>query len=625
VANELVVRIIGDSKSLERAFARSNRSAKNFNQDMNRQMRGTVRVTRGLTSTLTGLGAGVAGLAGVGLLVREAFGEMADAQKVSAQTAAALKSTAGAAGVTAAEIEQLSEQLMRLSGVDDELIQGSQNVLLTFREVRNEVGRGNDIFTQATRAALDMSVALGTDLQSATLQVGKALQDPIRGITALRRAGVTFTKSQENTIRRLVETGQIVKAQKLIIRELTAEFGGSAKAAGDTLPGKLNILKESLRNLGGTVAEDLAPKITKLVDKFNEWLEDPENQRQAIDDITKSIEALGKAAEKTAGAIQTVASAIDDIRDIRNQAKKNLRETDLGIGAGILRSVDLAVDVVRGAKGRWIDAGKEAGDGYTLGFNTAVQEHLDIVGRGLEVERQRRPPPARQDQRRPGTTARGLTAGERAARRNQWFDAGIARQLNRLQDLGLRKQLAALRALAAQVRERLAATSDATRRLTLEDKLLDIARQQRDVQTQITDQILAANQALKDRADAIKSAVLERLERRQTDILNRRALRDAQARLRLARALGGPQGTRLARENLQDVLFDMRRARIEAAPAQLTAGGRFQLGNLVTINVNGVTDPNQVAIKVAEVLTKRGRRSSQPTRGAAAGSAGGHR
>jgi hypothetical protein len=426
---------------------------------------------------------------------------------------------------------------------------------------------------------------------------------------------VSFTKSQENTIRRLVETGQIVKAQKLIVRELTAEFGGSAKAAGDTLPGKLNILKESLRNLGGTIAEDLAPKLGEVVDKFNEWLSDPANQKRVMDDGEKGLRGIGRAAQfaaDTVGLFVAAARKVQDLKDFFEPFDIALKDLPdhLAPKASRFKLADL-----------WRDEGEKSAAAYKSGFVGVAAEIQDkILMAELRHRRERRPP--RQDQTPPPPTPKGPTANERAARRNQWFDAGIARQLNRLQDLGLRKQLAALRALAAQVRERLAATSDATRRLTLEDKLLDIARQQRDVQTQITDQILAANQALRDRADAIKSAVLERLERRQQDVLNRRALRDAQERLRLAKLIGGPLGTRAALENLQDVRFDMLRGRLEAAPATLTRGGRFQLGNIVTINVHGVTDPNAVAIKVDEILKKRGRRSSNPTSGTGAGGGG---
>src|SRR4029077_8870950 len=140
--------------------------------------------SEGFGSKIKGLGkaavvaGGAAGLAALTGTLKVGIDEMTEASKVSAQTAAAIKSTGGAAGVSAAGVAKLAGQLMKKSGVDDEAIQSGENLLLTFTNIRNEAGRGNDVFNQTTKAALDMSVALGTDMKSASLQLGKALNDP---------------------------------------------------------------------------------------------------------------------------------------------------------------------------------------------------------------------------------------------------------------------------------------------------------------------------------------------------------------------------------------------------------------------------------------------------------------
>ena len=156
---------------------------------------------------------------------------MGEAQKVAAQTNAVLKSTGKAAHVSAKQVEDMAESLMTMSGVDDELIQQGENLLLTFKNIRNETGRGNDIFDQATKAMLDMSVALGQDATSSAIQLGKALNDPVKGVTALRRVGVSFTAAQIKQIKTLVATGKTLQAQKLILRELNQEFGGSREGS----------------------------------------------------------------------------------------------------------------------------------------------------------------------------------------------------------------------------------------------------------------------------------------------------------------------------------------------------------------------------------------------------------
>lgn len=209
------------------------------------------RAIGGEMESLGGVASRVIGGIALGGLVRSAFGEADEARKVGAQTEAVLRSTGGAANVTAAEVGDLATSLSNLAGVDDELIQSGANLLLTFKSVRNEAGAGNDIFNQATAIALDMSKALGTDLTSAVTMVGKALEDPIRGVTALRRVGANFTTDQMDQIRVMVATGRQMDAQKLILRELTTEYGGSA-AAQATATDKMKVAAGNLAEKLGT-------------------------------------------------------------------------------------------------------------------------------------------------------------------------------------------------------------------------------------------------------------------------------------------------------------------------------------------------------------------------------------
>ncbi len=204
-------------------------------------------------------GVALAGLAGAAFTSIEAFQE---SDAVMAQTNAVLKSTKGAAGETADEIGYLAQRYMGLTGISDETIQSAENMLLTFTQIHK------DVFPQATKTVLDMSVALGQDTKNSAIQLGKALNDPINGMTALRRVGVTFNDEQKNTIKRLQESGDLMGAQKVILKELQTEFGGSAEAAGKTFGGQLNVLKESVNNLqeafGGMLVQGLAPILPKL-------------------------------------------------------------------------------------------------------------------------------------------------------------------------------------------------------------------------------------------------------------------------------------------------------------------------------------------------------------------------
>lgn len=210
--------------------------------------------------------AGLAGaLIGLGFAAKAGFSEFMEAEKVTAQTNAVLASTGGIAKVSAAEIERLSGSLMRKSGVDDEAIQSGQNMLLTFTKIRNETGAGNKVFDAATKATLDLSVAMGKDMQSSAILVGKALNDPIKGVGALSKAGVQLTQTQKDTIKTMVDSGNTMGAQKIILKELETQFGGSANAAGKTFGGQINIAKQTLSNMAGEVIGRMIPALTTFV------------------------------------------------------------------------------------------------------------------------------------------------------------------------------------------------------------------------------------------------------------------------------------------------------------------------------------------------------------------------
>jgi hypothetical protein len=254
-----------DNDKFNRDLRTSGRHFQRTTRDMERQAKRTHSVLgrsfKGLAGILGGVGVGLGLSAGI----RSVFQEMLEGQKVAAQTDAVLKSTGGVANVTAKHVGVLADQLLRKTGIDDEAIKSTENLLLTFTKIRNETGKGNDIFDQATKATVDLSVALDQDLKSSAIQVGKALNDPEKGLTALRRVGVAFTNDQQKLVKHLVKTGQTLKAQKLILAELNKEFGGSAAARGRTLAGQWSALREEAKNLGAELARGVLPQLRQAV------------------------------------------------------------------------------------------------------------------------------------------------------------------------------------------------------------------------------------------------------------------------------------------------------------------------------------------------------------------------
>jgi len=206
-----------------------------------------------------------AGLQQLGSFFTGAIAESSSWQSALAQTEAVVKSTGGAAGITATEMGKMAEALSAASGksiFSDDAILGAQNVLATFTQIK-----GTN-FGDATSAILDVSQALGQDLQSTSIQVGKALNDPVAGIGALSRVGVTFSEDQKAMIQSLVDTGDVAGAQQVIIAELNKEFGGSAAAAADTFAGRQAKLAAQFDEVKQKVGDALLPVLGKLMDLF---------------------------------------------------------------------------------------------------------------------------------------------------------------------------------------------------------------------------------------------------------------------------------------------------------------------------------------------------------------------
>jgi len=239
---DLLVRARGETKDAERAMKQLQSKVNNAGRSMRQAG----------TALSIGVTAPVMALARVGI------GELNDMQKTNAQTFAALKSTGGAAGVTASQIQKIATNLSEISGIDDQIIQGGENVLLTF----NKIGKSDRIFARATTAALDLSVAFGKDMSSSSIMVGKALQDPLKGITALGKAGVSFTAQQKEQIKAMVESGDTAGAQKAILKELETQVGGSAAAYGKTAAGGIGKLKEQFAGLGAELVTNFLPAFT---------------------------------------------------------------------------------------------------------------------------------------------------------------------------------------------------------------------------------------------------------------------------------------------------------------------------------------------------------------------------
>ena len=143
----------------------------------------------------------------------------------------ALRNTGDAIGVNYDELRRYASELQHVNGVADDATMSAMATLTTFRSVQG------DVFKATIKAAQDMAAFIGTDLNSAVLQLGKALEAPEVGLTMLRRSGVVFTTEMTENIKKLVKEGKQYEAQLLILDEVNKRFGGSAEQQANTAAG----------------------------------------------------------------------------------------------------------------------------------------------------------------------------------------------------------------------------------------------------------------------------------------------------------------------------------------------------------------------------------------------------
>lgn len=243
------------------------------------------------------------------LTFKQSITAAAEAEQALAQVRQGIESTGSAAKRSIEDIIELTTQLQKEGVFGDDQLQKAAANLLTF------TGIAETAFDRTLKAATDISVRVGQDLNSTIIQLGKALNDPIANLGALSRTGIQFSESQKVLITNLAETNRLAEAQALILDELENQYGGSAKAARETFGGAVTAVK----NAWGDLLEVLGgPAIENATDDFNhlaDVLYDPETVR-AIQTIAQALAGLFEVAVKgAADAVEAVSGFVNSLKE----------------------------------------------------------------------------------------------------------------------------------------------------------------------------------------------------------------------------------------------------------------------------------------------------------------------
>jgi hypothetical protein len=231
----------------------------------------------------------------------------------------ALLSLTRQTGLFGDEADDVAKRLMTLAeaqgrelGVSNLSIKAAQRQFLSFKNLAKSAGETGGQFDRATQAALDMAAVYGGDASSKAVQLGKALEDPVKGITALAKSGTTFTEQQKEQIKELVATNRLLEAQDLILGEIESQVGGTAAAMADDTAK----MRESWAQASQAIGRALLPFLQKLVPIIAKLSTFVERNRKVFVAVGLVIAGLAagilalNAALKLYKAIQTVVTGV---------------------------------------------------------------------------------------------------------------------------------------------------------------------------------------------------------------------------------------------------------------------------------------------------------------------------
>jgi phage-related protein len=209
-------------------------------------------------------------------------------------------------------VDAYAESLQNLTAVDADVIKATQTKLATFANLTKTVDTAGGAFDRATVAALDLAAAGFGSAESNAVQLGKALEDPIKGITALTKSGVTFTAEEKEKIKVLTESGQILEAQNMVLSAIEKQVGGTAAASASSFD-KIKLALDGVADAIGTGILPLIEMLTPKLQAFSAWA--AENSKLlstvvlVVGSLTGALYALSLVI-KAVTIVQTVFNAV---------------------------------------------------------------------------------------------------------------------------------------------------------------------------------------------------------------------------------------------------------------------------------------------------------------------------
>ncbi len=251
----------------------------------------------GFGSAIKGLAGLIAGVFTVNAIKNFTKDSIMAAEAVSTANAR-IVAVADAMGTFGSETGAVTDRLIDfaksneiLLAVDENVIKATQAKLLTFGELAATADEAGGAFDRATLAAIDLEAAGFGPAESQAVALGKALNDPTKGLAALGKSGITFTDAEKDKIAALQESGDLLGAQEILLGAIEGQVKGTAAATADASV-QMGL---AFGNIKEAVGDELLPIFNDLVQEMLPVID------EVIPVFGETIQALAPIIKDLAG------------------------------------------------------------------------------------------------------------------------------------------------------------------------------------------------------------------------------------------------------------------------------------------------------------------------------------
>jgi hypothetical protein len=239
------------------------------------QFERTMKGVKGRLSSLNVMVAGMVAFKALGASIRAAgdamrgFMDLVKQGEQAKTEEARLRNVIRQMGLYGASADQVTDKLIEqanaaelLTGVDRASITMTQSKLATFADLAKTAGVVGGAFDRTTAAAIDLAATGFGSAESNAVMLGKALADPERGLTALRRTG-TLTTAQIDKIKEAFEqSGNRAEYMANVLDAVERQVKGTAEA---TANGTVRMQK-GFAQLREEIGKPLSDQFDRLAD-----------------------------------------------------------------------------------------------------------------------------------------------------------------------------------------------------------------------------------------------------------------------------------------------------------------------------------------------------------------------